>query len=140
MTGATGIPVIGLTLRYDRVDSFWFTLLHEAAHIALHYDRLLDGDTVFVDDMEIGSEDILEREADELARESLIPSRILSQVRWDENTTQDELINLAIRARIDISIAAGRWQRDHQNYKKFSRLIERGTVRIQIANEAQQGD
>jgi HTH-type transcriptional regulator/antitoxin HigA len=35
-----GWPVIGLTLRYDRIDSFWFTLLHEVAHIALHYDLL----------------------------------------------------------------------------------------------------
>jgi HTH-type transcriptional regulator/antitoxin HigA len=26
-------PVIALTLRYDRIDSFWFTLLHEVAHI-----------------------------------------------------------------------------------------------------------
>jgi HTH-type transcriptional regulator/antitoxin HigA len=26
-------PVIALTLRYDRIDSFWFTLLHEIDHI-----------------------------------------------------------------------------------------------------------
>lgn len=29
---ADGTPVIGLTLRYDRVDNFWFCLLHELAH------------------------------------------------------------------------------------------------------------
>ena len=28
-----GKPVIGLTLRHDRIDNFWFTLLHELAHI-----------------------------------------------------------------------------------------------------------
>lgn len=28
-----GHPVIACSLRYDRVDSFWFTLLHELAHI-----------------------------------------------------------------------------------------------------------
>ena len=27
-------PVIGLTLRYDRLDNFWFTLMHELAHLA----------------------------------------------------------------------------------------------------------
>jgi HTH-type transcriptional regulator / antitoxin HigA len=30
---ADGTPVIALTLRYDRLDSFWFTLFHECAHI-----------------------------------------------------------------------------------------------------------
>ncbi|MHC5829519.1 MAG: HigA family addiction module antitoxin, partial [Nostoc sp.] len=28
-------PIIALTLRYDRIDSFWFTLMHELAHIVL---------------------------------------------------------------------------------------------------------
>jgi len=40
-------PVIALSLRYDRIDAFWFTLLHEAAHIFLkhqqvHVDQLFD--------------------------------------------------------------------------------------------------
>src|SRR5262249_26485332 len=29
MASSAGWPVIGLTLRHDRVDSFWFTLMHE---------------------------------------------------------------------------------------------------------------
>jgi hypothetical protein len=28
-----GTPVIGLTLRYDRLNNFWFCSLHELAHI-----------------------------------------------------------------------------------------------------------
>jgi HTH-type transcriptional regulator/antitoxin HigA len=129
MAGRTGNPVIGLTLRHDRIDSFWFTLLHELAHVARHYDQLLDHGLAFVDDMEILSEDQYEREADQLARESLIPASVLSQVHWDEDTTQDEIIAIAVRARVHVAVAAGRWQRDHQNYKKFARLIDRGTVR-----------
>jgi HTH-type transcriptional regulator/antitoxin HigA len=129
MIGKAGNPVIGLTLRHDRIDSFWFTLLHELAHIALHYDQLLDRGAAFVDDMEIHSEDVYEREADQLAGESLIPDSILSQVHWSESTTQDEIVAVSVRARIHVTIVAGRWQRDHQNYKKFARLIERGTVR-----------
>jgi len=36
-------PVIALTLRYDRIDAFWFTLLHELAHLALgHQGGYLD--------------------------------------------------------------------------------------------------
>lgn len=132
MAGRTGNPVIGLTLRHDRVDSFWFTLLHELSHISLHYDQLLERATAFIDDMEIHSDDIYEREADELAQESLIPRSILSQVNWNEATTHNEIIALSIRARVHVAIVAGRWQRDHQNYKKFARLVERGTVRSAV--------
>ncbi len=35
--------VVALTLRYDRIDSFWFTILHELAHIVLkHQGSYLD--------------------------------------------------------------------------------------------------
>lgn len=128
MINQKGAPVISLTLRHDRVDNFWYTLLHECAHISLHFDELTRTHTAFIDDMEIRSEDEFEREADALARDSLIPPQILSETDWDENTTFDELNALSARARVHISIVAGRWQRDHQNYKRFSRLIERGTI------------
>ena len=129
MLTAAGAPVIGLTLRYDRIDSFWFTLLHEVSHIVLHYEILKKSKATFVDDMDIRSEDVREREADELARDVLIPPQFLTQVNWGPHTTQDEIITIATRARVHIAIVAGRWQRDHQNYKKFSRLIERDTLR-----------
>ena len=41
-------PVIGLTLRYDRLDNFWFTLMHELAHISLHFNQDLSS---FYDDL-----------------------------------------------------------------------------------------
>jgi HTH-type transcriptional regulator/antitoxin HigA len=41
-------PVVVLTLRYDRIDAFWFTLMHELAHLAegpseAYLDQLEDG-------------------------------------------------------------------------------------------------
>ncbi|MGY3107245.1 MULTISPECIES: ImmA/IrrE family metallo-endopeptidase [unclassified Bradyrhizobium] len=128
MSDMDGQPIIGLTLRNDRTDSFWFTLLHECAHVALHFATLVKGDMVFIDDMEIRSEDEYEREADALARESLIPSDILNQINWGPETTLDDLTTLAVRARVHPCIAAGRWQKDHHNYKRFSRLIERNAI------------
>jgi HTH-type transcriptional regulator/antitoxin HigA len=134
MAHPDGTPVIGLTLRHERIDNFWFTLLHEAAHVCLHYDLLREAGTVFVDDLEIRSEEMFEREADALAGESLIPNHLLAQVQWDEASTHDDIIALSVRARVHVAIVAGRWQRDHQNYKKFSRLIERGTIRGHLAD------
>jgi HTH-type transcriptional regulator/antitoxin HigA len=133
MASPGGSPVIGLTLRHDRVDSFWFTLLHELSHVALHFKYLLEAHTTFVDDMEIRSGDEQEREADALARDSLIPPAILSQVAWGLSTTYDDLAALAARARVHLSVVAGRWQRDHQNYKRFSRLIDRNSIRTMLS-------
>ena len=72
-----GTPVIGLTLRFDRIDSFWFCLLHELAHVGRHMDP--EGDAAFVDDLtlrdlEVGPEDPRERQADEWAEEALNPT------------------------------------------------------------------
>jgi HTH-type transcriptional regulator/antitoxin HigA len=129
MVRPDGAPVIGLTLRHSRIDSFWFTLLHEASHICLHYNFLVETRSAFVDDMEIVSDDVREQEADALARDSLIPPGLLKQVIWSPASSYDDLVTIATRARVPLSIVAGRWQRDHQNYKKFARLIDRTSVR-----------
>ncbi len=44
-------PIVALTMRYDRIDYFWFTLFHELAHIALghrggHLDEAHDDEEV----------------------------------------------------------------------------------------------
>ena len=36
MHALDGGPIIALTLRYDRIDNFWFSLMHELAHVARH--------------------------------------------------------------------------------------------------------
>src|SRR4030042_3858341 len=64
-------PVVGITLRYDRIDGFWFTLMHELAHLALHLDS---ENSIYFDDLDIEAEDDpREREANQLAGEALIP-------------------------------------------------------------------
>jgi len=133
MINQRGEPIVGLTLRYDRIDNFWFTLLHELSHISLHFDVLSETRVAFVDDMEIHSDDLREQEADALAQNSLIPAAILEQVRWDEQSTYDDLVAVATRARVPLAVVAGRWQRDHHNYKKFARLIDRTSVRDRLA-------
>jgi HTH-type transcriptional regulator/antitoxin HigA len=128
MVSTSGIPIIGLTLRHDRIDNFWFTLLHELSHICLHYELLVGTHVAFIDDMEMRSDDAQEQEADELARDALIPSSILDQVLWSGASSQEDILAVSTRARVPVTVVAGRWQRDHQNYKKFSRLIDRTSV------------
>ena len=57
-------PVIGMSLRYDRLDSFWFTLCHEMSHIKHRDIAPVDGDVSGTDDpLEVKPP--MERRADE---------------------------------------------------------------------------
>jgi HTH-type transcriptional regulator/antitoxin HigA len=73
LDGATfrqeGKPVVGLTLRHDRLDNFWFTLAHELGHIVLgHEEEFFD--TTEGPERNLGPK---EKEADEFARENMVP-------------------------------------------------------------------
>ena len=63
-----GTSVIGVTLRHDRIDNFWFTLLHEFAHVCCH---LSEDRQVILDDLEVGSDDGIEAQADAFASDAL---------------------------------------------------------------------
>lgn len=125
------IPVIGLTLRHDRVDNFWFTLIHEACHHYLHFDVLKSPGHAFFDEFDLKSEDRQEMEADQMALRTLIPEECVTSIRNPYAST-DDIKSAARCAGVHVSIAAGRWQKRHENYKKFSRLIRRNTLREQL--------
>ena len=126
---ANGAPVIGMTLRYDRLDNFWFCLLHELVHVARHLGK---GDSrLFVDDLDLRAkdDDPQEREADEWAEEALIPKK-----EWDEHPAQDapypsNVLSLAQRVGVHPAIVAGRIRWRDRNYKILSQFVGSGEVR-----------
>ena len=66
----SGSPIIGMTLRYDRLDNFWFVLIHELVHVRDHLRKgKLEG---IFDDLE-SEPDELEKNTDKLAGELMIP-------------------------------------------------------------------
>lgn len=130
-----GTPVIGLTLRYDRIDNFWFCLLHELAHVGRHMDN--DGDVAFVDDltlrdMEGGRQDPKETQADEWAEEALVPHAIweASEARW--NPTPMAVVNLSKTLQVHPAIVAGRIRHEQKNYRLLSHFVGTGEVRRQF--------
>ncbi len=126
-----GRPVIGLTLRHDRIDDFWFCLLHELAHVGRHMDT--DNGSAFVDDMslrkvEAEREDPREKEADEWTEEALIP-----QAAWDSSDVKDHptsmsVLNLANALEIHPAIVAARVRYETQNYRLLSHFVGTGEV------------
>src|SRR6267378_154781 len=71
MNSPNGTPVIGLTLRYDRLDNFFFCLFHELGHVVKHIAT--DKAELFLDDLDQRSTEKLEKEADAFARQHLVP-------------------------------------------------------------------
>lgn len=131
-----GTPVIGLTLRYDRIDYFWFCLLHELAHVSKH---LSTSDRLIIDDLDlrgkkVEKEDIIEKEADEMTRNGLIPKRI-----WDRNpisgkASTAEIYALAEKLKIHPAIIAGRIRFEQNNYRLLSRHVGNKQIRKHFAD------
>jgi HTH-type transcriptional regulator/antitoxin HigA len=130
-----GTPVIGLTLRYDRIDNFWFGLLHELAHVGRHMEP--GGDAAFVDDLtlrdlEVGRQDPREREADEWAEEALIPRGIWESSVARQHPTPAAVVSLATTLQVHPAIVAGRVRRERKNYHLLPRHVGAGEVRRQF--------
>lgn len=130
MLDPEGRPVIGLTLRFDRMDNFWFVLMHELGHVFLH---LMDGLRYdFFDEEETSNDDRIEREANAFAFERLIPNakwdKCLSRFTLSEEAVQIDAKNLGI----DASIIAGRIRKERDDFTILANLIGQGMVASQF--------
>ena len=79
-----------MTQRYDRIDNFWFTLLHELAHVGLHLAGA-GRDAAFVDGLslralEAGVGNTTELDADRWAEQTLISDEV-----WQPCAAMDHL-------------------------------------------------
>ncbi len=120
-------PVIGLTLRHDRIDNFWHTLMHELAHIALHFSK---GTITFYDDLDVGDQgDEREKEADNLASEALVPSKVWRESPASRLGTPVAAKALADRLRIHPAIVAGYIRHHWKAYRRLSHMVGHGLVR-----------
>lgn len=128
LMGGNGNPIIGMTLRYDRVDNFWFTLLHELSHVKLH---LAGGNENFFDDLDFEEHaDPKETEADNLAAEVLIPNEEWGKSPASKLKSAEAATHLANRLDIHPAIVAGRMRHYYDNYKILTQLVGYDEVRI----------
>jgi HTH-type transcriptional regulator/antitoxin HigA len=131
MLDASGRPIVALTLRHDRLDNFWFTLLHELGHIVRH---LASPDshsiTAFYDDLDVEAKsDEREVDADAFARESLVPS-----IAWENSAVAyvagvDTAQALADQLGVSPALVAGRLRHEKHNFRLLSSLVGAGQVR-----------
>lgn len=116
-----GRPIVALTLRHDRLDNFWFALMHELIHVQKHLkpSHLFIADNL--DDKTRSTNE--EHEADQGAREALIPSaeREKSAVRITH--ASEDAIALANKLRIHPAIVAGRVRHETGNWRALPGLL-----------------
>ena len=98
--------LIQLSLRYKSNDHLWFSFFHEAGHVLLHKkdDICLSGYDVF----DIEKED----EANNFARNILIPQNLFSQFLANFKHTLKEIKDFAQKINIAPGIVVGRLQHD----------------------------
>jgi HTH-type transcriptional regulator/antitoxin HigA len=129
-----GTPVIALTLRYDRVDYFWFSLLHELAHVGRHL-RGENGMGLFLDDLDIAAVDGAEAEADSIATEAAVPAEALGAHPVSSSGSAEDVRDLAGKLGIHPAIVAGRLRHDRGDYRMLSKLVGHGQVHKLFAEE-----
>lgn len=118
-----GIPIIALTLRHKRVDNFWFVLAHELAHLIKHMGEQ-DDTSFFIDDLSVSNQlDDLEKEADEIANEALIPEK-----NWDISVLKfrsyKQIDEFAKKVQVNPAIIAGRIRHLKNDYKIFNNYFK----------------
>jgi HTH-type transcriptional regulator/antitoxin HigA len=115
-----GRPVIGLTLRHDRLDNFWFTLFHELGHVLDHLS--LETPALVDCDIDEKKTEEIETEADRFALDTLIPP-----AAWEQQVRHlqyaEEIRAVARQLCIDPSIIAGRLRREANEYRKHPTLV-----------------
>lgn len=126
------LPVVALTIRHDRIDNFWFVLMHELAHVSRH---LSIETSTFYDDLDVeDSVNSQEHEADEIAGEALIPEEQWIRSPARNLRTPEAVYHLANRLRIHPAIVAGRIRHHYKSYRVLNRLVGHGEVRSALSD------
>ena len=96
--------VLMLTIRGKWADIFWFSLFHEIGHILLHSKQGVI--------LENNEEDKLEKEADDFASNTLIPSEACTNFMRKGSFRKHDIADFATKIGIHTGIVVGRLQHE----------------------------
>lgn len=107
-------PVIGMTLRFDRIDNFWFVLRHEIEHVLREDGRGDDGPII---DSDVGDEDETlserERDANAAGADFCVPADQLENfiARVQPYFSEQKVLAFAQRIQVHPGLVVGQLQR-----------------------------
>lgn len=126
---STGHPVIALSLRFPRLDYFWFTLLHELAHLVLHNDQLKE--PVYFD-VEGEENDKAEKAANRLANDSIVDRESWRNCEPKYDPSDETVRVYAAEQGVHPALVAGLLRKESGNYKRYSGIVSEHDVRVII--------
>lgn len=126
---SSGHPVIGISFRYPRIDHFWFTLLHELSHVVLHLDTLA---SPIIDDLETPSEELIERQANLLAKNTFVPRNVWRTCEAKYDSKDEAVINFAKKVKIHPAIVAGLLQHEKNKFDIYGSIVNKINTRKQV--------
>ncbi len=119
-------PVIGMTLRFDRIDNFWFVLRHELEHvIRLHgqSDNEIILDTALEGEKAGTGSSVSEEErlANEAAGDFCVPRKKLDSfiARKSPFFAERDILGFANTLQVHPGLVAGRLQHETKRYDRF---------------------
>jgi HTH-type transcriptional regulator/antitoxin HigA len=117
------VPVVAMTMRFDRIDWFWHTLIHECAHV-YHQDALSLDEDIEGQDSDRAQ---CERRADEFAANFMIPRAEIEDfmVRAGPMARKDRVLGFAARLKIHPGIVVGQLQFRNKNYSIHRAMLDR---------------
>lgn len=117
-------PVIGMSMRHDRIDNFWFVLRHELEHvIQRHGMEQISIDTELEGDRAGSGDGVLEEEriANSAAAEFCVPKKSLDAfiARKAPFFADRDILALAATLRLHPGLVAGQLQHRTGRYDRF---------------------
>jgi HTH-type transcriptional regulator/antitoxin HigA len=128
-------PVIGMSLRLDKIDNFWFVLRHEIEHVLRKHGR--EEAVVDIDSEEVPtSPNDEENAANWAGADFCVPDEEMADfiLRNDPLFSEEDVLNFAWRMQVHPGLVVGQLQRRTGNYKLFRRHLER--IRHLVASVA----
>ena len=117
-------PVIGLSMRHDRIDNFWFVLRHELEHVIQG-----DGKKLIVIDSDLEGDragcgpevDAEERIANEAAANFCVPAKTMDSfiARKAPFFAERDILGVAATLKVHPGLVAGQLQRRTGRYDRF---------------------
>lgn len=118
-------PTIALTRRYNRIDNFAFTVMHELGHIEKHLQS--KGDDSIDISLTNDKDSQIENEANQYAIEKLFGNAPVDELFTrcrNPYSSGNYIQEFSAKYKIHPSIIAGRYRHQFHTYSAFSSLIE----------------
>jgi HTH-type transcriptional regulator/antitoxin HigA len=124
-------PVIGLSSRYDRIDNFWFVLMHEIAHVLHRHGKdepIIDVELEQDRAMDVDTNNAQERVANRDAAENCISQHEMMTfiARKDPFFSERDIVGFAHRMHVHPGIVVGQIQKRTKRWE----LLRKYQVKI----------